>query len=99
MSEQTEQARVVRVLRWEEPPPAYAGRVRTRYDLADLRWDLVARPGVWGVVNVGSAREASAVALVIRGRLRTHRGEVETTTRRVGDEYLTYARWVPEVAS
>lgn len=94
----SDEIRVLTVLRWEEPPPAYAERTKSRYDVSGLKAKLMATPGEWAVVAEGVERDVCRVAQIVRARVWGQGGQVEVTTRLVGTVHRVYARWVPGVA-
>jgi hypothetical protein len=74
------------------PPPA--GTSKHNHIAEELR----ARPGEWAVVQrkTSTARAASAAQAIRTGRLRAYApaGAFEAKSRKVGDEYRVYARYV-----
>lgn len=94
------------VFRWEDPPPALAGRTaqpRRSEHWRDVAAKLREHPGRWAVVVEDEffGYAAGLASQVKAGKLAAFRpgGSFEAQTRTVGKSYRLYARYVGEAAS
>lgn len=85
---------------WQEPPPrGGAGRISHTVIAERLR----ANPGAWAHIgNYKTARSSAAMAGSIKRaswRAYEPKGAYEAHSRKVGDEYRVYARYIGEESS
>ncbi len=88
------------VFRWENPPPDAKGRngkSLITHELIASR--LRGRPGHWALIHTTSAPSAIPRNITL-GRIRAYApaGTFQAVSRRVGDEFRIYVRFVGEVA-
>ena len=83
-------------LKWESPPEINSRRRPGKW--TTIMEALRTRPGEWAHVHTSdSSSKASSMAANIRlGRIGmdTERGGYEAVSRRVGDEWRVYARYI-----